>query len=149
MRLPLAAVENAGSCSGYDKTTKTETTRRLAIEPTLMPLLLAMHEQAGKPKSGRVLADLPPWYDLAKGLRAYLALAGVDRPELLARGPTRRWITFHDLRATGITWMAVRGDDPLKIRQRAGHQHIATTEKYIRLADVRVGFGTPFPALDL
>ncbi len=129
-----------------DKTTKTETARRLAIEPTLMPLLRTMHERAGRPKSGRVLADLPPWYDLAKGLRAYLALAGVSRPELLARGPTRRWITFHDLRATGITWMAVRGDDPLKIRQRAGHQHVATTEKYIRLAeDVRVGFGQPFP----
>ncbi|MBK7398397.1 MAG: site-specific integrase [Myxococcales bacterium] len=49
----------------------------------------------------------------------------------------------HDLRATGITWMAVRGDDPLKIRQRAGHQHIATK---MRLAeDVRAGFGEAFP----
>jgi hypothetical protein len=44
--------------------------------------------------------------------------------------------------------MAVRGDDPLKIRQRAGHQHVATTEKYIRLAeDVRVGFGEAFAPL--
>jgi hypothetical protein len=25
------------------------------------------------------------------------------------------------LRATGITWAAVRGDDPLRIKQRAGH----------------------------
>ncbi len=25
---------------------------------------------------------------------------------------------FYDLRATGITWCAVRGDDPLKIKQR-------------------------------
>lgn len=46
-----------------------------------------------------------------------------------------KWITFHDLRATGITWMAVRGDDPLKIKQRAGHASLSTTEGYIRLAE--------------
>lgn len=133
-----------------DKETKSEAARRLAIEPTLIPLLVAIHKQAGRPRTGRVLRDMPPWYDLAKGLRSYVALAGLSRVELLARGPTRRWLTFHDLRATGITWMAVRGDDPLRIRQRAGHQHMVTTERYIRLAEaVRVGagFGTPFPKL--
>jgi hypothetical protein len=49
---------------------------------------------------------------------------------------------------TGITWMALRGDDPLKIKQRAGHASFQTTEIYIREAEaVREGFGAVFPAL--
>jgi len=57
-------------------------------------------------------------------------------------------ITWHDLRATGLTWMAVRGDDPLKIQQRAGHSDFATTQLYVRTAEaVRDGFGEPFPPL--
>ena len=51
------------------------------------------------------------------------------------RDPTRKAMTFHDLRATAITWCAVRGDDPLKIKQRAGHASFSTTEGYIREAE--------------
>ena len=52
------------------------------------------------------------------------------------------------MRATGITWMAVRGDDPLRIKQRAGHRSFSTTEGYIREAEnLREGFGIPFPPL--
>jgi hypothetical protein len=72
----------------------------------------------------------------------------VKRPELYITDATRRAITFHDLRATGITWCAVRGDDPLKIKQRAGHSTFATTEGYIREAEnLRDGFGTVLPPL--
>lgn len=131
-----------------DGETKSQRSRRLAIEPALIELLRTMHAEAGGRRVGRVLNPMPPWYDLAKGLRVYLIAAGITRAELLARGPTRRWITFHDLRATGITWMAVRGDDPLKIRQRVGHEHVATTERYIRVAEELLpGFGEVFPAL--
>jgi hypothetical protein len=43
--------------------------------------------------------------------------------------------------------MAVRGDDPLKIKQRCGHTTFSTTELYIREAEaVQEGFGVPFPA---
>lgn len=57
-------------------------------------------------------------------------------------------MTFHDLRSTGITWMAVRGDGPLKIKHKAGHRQFTTTEGYIREAvAVRDGFGDPFPRL--
>lgn len=131
-----------------DGVTKSQRSRRLAIEPALLPLLRAMKKEGCGKRVGRVLDPMPPWYDLAKGLRVYLLTAGVTRPELHARGRTRRWITFHDLRATGITWMVVRGDDPMKIRQRVGHEHIATTERYIRVAEeVRGGFGEVFAAL--
>ncbi len=57
-------------------------------------------------------------------------------------------MTWHDLRATGLTWLAVRGDDPLKIKQRAGHATFSTTAGYIREAEAqRVGFGDVFPTL--
>jgi len=57
-------------------------------------------------------------------------------------------MTWYDLRATGITWMAIRGDDPLKIMARAGHEDFATTHGYIREAEaVRQGFGDVFPPL--
>jgi hypothetical protein len=57
-------------------------------------------------------------------------------------------MTWHDLRATGATWVAVRGDDPLKIMQRCGHRDFSATLRYVREAEaVREGFGEPFPAL--
>jgi integrase len=98
---------------------------------------------------GRILGKLgADKYEQSRALRQFLAVAGVERPELFTNDRTRKWITFHDLRATGITWMAVRGDDPLKIKQRAGHAHLSTTERYIRVAEeLRPGFGAVFPDL--
>jgi translocation and assembly module TamB len=67
-----------------------------------------------------------------------------DRAALHLDDVRHKHLTFHDLRATGITWMAVRGDDPLKIKQRAGHTTFSTTEGYIREAeDLRESFGEP------
>jgi integrase len=66
----------------------------------------------------------------------------VKRADLFADNDRQKHITFHDLRATGITWMAVRGDDPLRIKQRAGHSSFSTTEMYIREAEnLAAGFG--------
>lgn len=43
--------------------------------------------------------------------------------------------------------MAVRGDYPLRIKQRCGHATFSTTELHIREAEaVREGFGAVFPA---
>jgi hypothetical protein len=53
-----------------------------------------------------------------------------------------------DLRGTGLTWMAIRGDDPLKIQQRAGHTSFEMTQKYIRTAEaVGEAIGDVFPPL--
>jgi hypothetical protein len=82
--------------------------------------------------TGRVLAWMPRHRDLADGLRTYLEVAGVTRADLHTEDATRKAMTFHDLRATGLTWLAIRGDDPLKIKQRAGHSAFTTTEGYIR-----------------
>ncbi len=131
------------------KSTKTKTPRRIPIEPELHPMLVDMHKAAGG--EGRVFPKMPPPSGdtgLACILRRDLATADVTRAELHRKGISIKRMTFHDLRATGTTWMAVRGDDPLKIKQRAGHATFDTTEGYIRLAEeLRPGFGDPFPPL--
>jgi integrase len=129
---------------GRVKSTKSGVSRRFAIEPELLPLLRAMHAGGG---AQGPLVTLPVDHH-ADSLRRWLWKAGVRRPELHKGSATRKAITWHDLRATGITWMAVRGDDPLKIKQRAGHASFTTTEVYIREAEaVREGFGAVFPPL--
>ncbi len=91
---------------------------------------------------------MPDHEDRAILLRQHLEMAGVKRAELFTSDAQRKHITFHDLRATGITWAAVRGDDPLRIKQRAGHAGFATTEIYIRETEnLREGFGQVFPGL--
>jgi len=132
--------------TGELKPTKTSIARRIPIEPALVPLLQAIHEERGG--KGRVLAIEATDRKLSRQLQRCLQLAKVQRAELFVTDETRKAITFHDLRATGITWCAVRGDDPLKIKQRAGHSTFSTTEGYIREAEnLRDGFGDVFPEL--
>jgi integrase len=129
---------------GETKGTKTDTPRRFAVEPSLLPLLRALHaERDGK---GLVI-NLPSERAMARNFRRWLWKANVRRPALHESTGTSKNITWHDLRATGATWMAVRGDEPLKIKQRCGHATFSTTELYIREAEaLREGFGEVFPA---
>jgi hypothetical protein len=86
---------------------------------------------------------------LSRGFRRALLKAGATRAELhVVDCETPKAITSHDLRSTGLTWLAVRGDVPQRIQQRAGHQNFSTTQVYIRLAaELSAGFGEPFPTL--
>ena len=131
------------------KPTKTKDVRKVPIEPNLLPLLEHMRDQASS--EGRVLTALPPRESLAKRLRKYLSWAGVTRAEVFAVDETRRALNFHDLRHTGITWRAVRGDEPLKVQRAAGHDDLATTQRYINEAQTFEGvrFGQPFPPVAL
>src|SRR5208283_3115028 len=97
---------------GTMRSTKTGVARRVPIEPELRPLVQLLREEAGGRGS---VFDMPSAGVLSAKLRHYLKRAGVERAELFASDETRKAITFHDLRATGITWMAVRGDEPLRI----------------------------------
>ncbi|MGA2448065.1 MAG: hypothetical protein ABTD50_05265 [Polyangiaceae bacterium] len=125
--------------------TKSRHTRRVPIEPNLLPLLRAMHTESGG--KGPVLT-LTAQSNIARKLRFLLRKAGMTRPELHKGSPTRKPMTWHDLRATGATWMAVREDDPMKIKQRCGQTTFATTEICIREAEsLREGFGEPFTTL--
>lgn len=135
-----------GAEKGKTKSTKTGVTRRVSIEPELAPLLVAMRGEATQ--GTELVVKVPPVEDLAACLREHLGRAGVTRAELFANDAARKNMTFHDLRATGLTWMAVRGDAPLSIQDRAGHMSFATTQGYIREAGaMRVGFGEVFPPL--
>ena len=119
----------------------------MTVEPALMPLLITMHRERG----GRGLVVERGKALDAETLRADLLKAGVTRHELHhgADDPPREWMTLHDLRTTGITWMAVRGDDLLVMKTRAGHSDVKMTEHYIHVASVlnKARYGQPFPAL--
>jgi len=60
-------------------------------------------------------------------------------------------VSICDLRHTGITWRAQRGDEPLKIQRAAGHDDLRTTQRYINEAQTFEGtrFGEPFPSIPL
>jgi integrase len=130
--------------TGETKETKAAEVREFQIEPALLPLLKAMHAESS---GGGVVAKMPPVEDLAATFRNHLERAGLKRAALSQRTNTSSPITFHDLRATGLTWLAMRGDEPLTIRDRAGHANLATTEHYIRRGREAGGLGTPFPEL--
>jgi integrase len=129
--------------TGETKETKAAEVREFQVEPALLPLLKAMHGE----RSSGVVAKMPPVEDLAATFRNHLERAGLKRAALSQRTNTSSPITFHDLRATGLTWLAMRGDEPLTIRDRAGHANLATTEHYIRRGREAGGLGTPFPEL--
>jgi integrase len=129
---------------GNMKSTKTKQTRRIPIEPSLMPLLKAMYRAR---TTERVVSAMPPESDLSKRLREYLRRAGVTRRELFANDLTRKQIRYYDCRATGLSWMAIRGDEPLRIMQRAGHEDFETTMGYVREAETFGAVSAPFPEL--
>lgn len=132
--------------TGEIRGTKGKATRRLEIERELLPLLQAM--RAERPDAAMLFDPWPLHHYRARQLRANLKRAGVARAELFAGDATRKQVTFHDLRATGTTWAAIRGDEPLKIMHRAGHKDLATTMGYVREAEnLRAGFGVVFPPL--
>jgi integrase len=137
--------------TGDAKSTKSGEARRIPIEPRLRPLLAAMHAQVKGSGDAPPIAPvlwMPDNEDRAALLRQHLAHAQMKRADLFADDDRQKHVTFHDLRATGITWMAVGGDDPLPIKQRAGHAAFATTEMYIREAEnLAAGFGDVFPEL--
>ncbi|MFO0675295.1 MAG: site-specific integrase [Polyangiaceae bacterium] len=136
------------SDTGEVKTTKTKDTRKVPIEATLMPLLVEMHRESKG--EGRVVTAMPPRESLAERLRKYLEWAGVTRADLFADDETRRPLTWHDLRHTGITWRAMRGDEPLKVQRAAGHDDLRTTQKYINEAQTfEADFGDVFPSIPM
>jgi hypothetical protein len=85
-------------------------------------------------RAGRVQrpAISPSPRALARAFRRWLAKAKVTRAELHTGTQARKAITFYDLRATGITWRAVRGNESFKIMRAP--RHTATTQIDIREA---------------
>jgi integrase len=129
------------------KQTKTRRVRTIDIEPNILALVerLVKHPEG---KAGRLL-HMPPPEDRAELLRKDLRLVGVTREALhVERDPTRRAVVFHDLRDTGLTHMAVRGDSPILIQWAGGHTDFKTTQGYIERGQTeRRRIGEPLPPL--
>lgn len=124
------------------KSTKGNASRIVPIEPALAPLFAALRG-LDTARVCRVPGKGQGWR-----LREHLAAAGVKRAALFADGVAERPVTLHDLRASGITWLALAGVDALKIQRRAGHASFATTQIYIREAEnLGADVGAPFGPL--
>jgi hypothetical protein len=80
--------------------------------------------------------------------RRWRSRSGAGRRALGLRLVSREVPSLTDCSGDGPRRCPRRGDDPLKIKQRAGHSTFSTTELYIRQAEaVREGFGEVFPPL--
>ncbi len=122
--------------------TKTATVRHFRIEPALRPLLNEMAlEGTGQ---GQIFASIDNGAD---ELRKHLLKAGVTRQALHVATASSMALRFHDLRASGITWAAVRGDPSIEIRDRAGHSDLEQTNDYMRRASGCGEVGEAFPDL--
>jgi len=152
----IELVKQLDAKTGELRETKESAKYAIPIEPSLLPLLEQLIREAGG-KGPLLQADHAagqvhglPRNDASAKLRRHLQMAGVTRSVLFADDEHRKPLTFHDLRGTAATWMALRGDPPLVIQQRVGHTQFATTSLYIREAEA-VGqgaeIGTPFPPL--
>jgi integrase len=73
--------------------------------------------------------DTPHLVDVRKAWRRILEIAGIDRGT----------IRIHDLRATFATIMAEENENIQVIAGQLGHKSIATTQRYVRLAQRAVG----------
>ena len=104
--------------------------RRYSVEAEALPLLRALRDEADGPN----VVSMSPQKRWAPEVREALEAAGVARPELTQTTAHSKQLRFHDLRATGLTWMALRGDSPVQIQHVAGHTDFKTTKKYIDAA---------------
>lgn len=127
------------------KSTKVGRVRQFAIEPNVLPLLDVMY---GERRNDAEILPSRVFHGPAKRFREHLQIAGITRAALFVSDDQHLQIRFHDTRATGITWMAMRGDPATMIMERVGHRDFGTTQIYIRQADALRGrVGEPFPPL--
>ncbi len=144
--LRISIVKQREPTNGKHRAPKMGRARSFDLEPALAPLADALVDE----HPHGALLDMPDDSERASTLRDDLLVAGVDREDLfvLPRDPLRAPITLHRLRDTGLCWMAVRGDDPLRIQCRGGHTDFRVTQGYIAASrNLGPGFGTPFPPL--
>lgn len=126
--------------------TKSGVVRLVEIEPTIRPLL----EMLVDPDEPELRVTWTNHHsERAWQLRLDCQAAALKREALYVDDHARRPLVFHDLRATGITWRAVRGDAAERIKAAAGHTEWETTQGYVReaLAVPTAMFGQPFPEL--
>lgn len=125
---------------------KTDDPRAWALSPGVASALrvwLAIREEEDNTKIGDddplfVLRDENgepvPETHAAERFRKHLQVAGISRPQLFARGPNRRRIWLHDLRATFVTISLANGKSETWVADRTGHKSSAMIQRYRRAA---------------
>jgi hypothetical protein len=107
----------------------------LDVPKAALPLLreLCSDRKTGPP------VQLPALEDLAETLRG----------QLLAPTDTSLQLRFHDLRASGISWLAMLPDwTQFDVWDYAGHPEVSTTDLYVRRGrKARESCAQPFPEL--
>jgi integrase len=124
--------------------------RDVPIEATLLPLLTAMCDSLEDADLLLPLLSSADEDKFAQMTRVHLKAAGVTRRALFpeASSVTEMPVTFRAWRDTGITWLAITGLEPAKLKRRAGHSGYGTTDGYIKAAEsFEAGFGDVFAPL--
>jgi integrase len=123
--------------------------RDVPIDPNLKPLLRRMRK--GREPGDLLVPALSTFGEdhLAEQWRRHLRLAKITRSALHASTMSHVQSNFRSCRDTGITWLAMNGLDMQKIKRRAGHEKIATTDGYVKVAEDLSGgdLGIPFGPL--
>lgn len=117
----LSVTKSWGNINGLGPT-KNSTNRYVPISKELEKLLRELKTEA-QFRDGRLLEPHHDWLygDAAKVLKDFCKEIGITR------------IKFHDLRATFITQMLLRGVALAKVMKIVGHSTIKTTMRYLRL----------------
>jgi integrase len=117
---------------GCFTTPKTPSSRRLIELGPRTQQLLSQHWQESPFQGDEELVFCHPQkgtpLDPSKLARAYM------RPALKAAGISKPFRPFHDLRHTALTHEAAAGNPMTHIKNKAGHTHTSTTERYIHAA---------------
>jgi integrase len=135
-----------GATVAGTKATKTRRARVFDIEAAMLPLVTLLTKRP-EGNAGR-LVRVPPIEDCAELLRKDLWTVGVRAARLHTADAARTMMTFHCLRDTGLTHMAVRGDSPAVVQWRAGHTDYKMTQGYVTRGGVEARrIGAPLPPL--
>lgn len=134
VRIDRAIDERTGEVRLY---TKSKEVRTFPIPEHVRPLLEAMRREQGGTGDLFSRSKKRPKY-----LHDALKAAGIVRPELFKSTLYSRAIRLHDMRGTGISYLALAGVDDWRIRSRAGHKDLNTTMIYVQRGREAVGSGT-------
>ncbi len=129
---------------------KTSDPRTWVMDPSCTRALVAWRAlRPNAQPNGRIFGAVFKPYHLARVFRLHLKLAGLTRPELYERGPTRRPIRAHDCRGSFITLALANGRTETWVVDRTGHRSSTMIARYRRMARSAEELGLPwFEPLD-
>jgi integrase len=146
--LTWAALDEVHGAISLDDT-KTGAARTWAADDGVIRALNLWKMICGHKKPTDPIVNVP-FGNRATLLRAYLARAKVERPELTHRSATRARIKAHSLRGTFITLSLANGKTETWVQDRTGHTSTIMINRYRRAARTAAELGLgPLTPMDL